>query len=193
MPCFMDEACMPDKDRKRAEGRTEVGLGGILQGLADLVESLGGLAEKAEGERRPSTSRQKNRRSAQDAEGEKGQEVRGVYGFSIRVGLGGEGVRVESFGNIQRDEATGEPRVQETREPMVDVFEEEDHTLVVAEMPGVGAEDIRLDFRGNTLTLSAERGQKKYRKEVLLPGDFDPGQVTVSCHNGVAEIRCLKS
>jgi HSP20 family protein len=75
---------------------------------------------------------------------------------------------------------------------MVDVFEEEDQTLVVAEMPGVVAEDIRLDFRDHILTLSAERGQKRYRKEVLLSGDFDPGQVTVSCHNGVAEVRCLK-
>jgi HSP20 family protein len=75
---------------------------------------------------------------------------------------------------------------------MVDVFEEEDRTLVVAEMPGVVAEDIRLDFRGNVLILSAERGQKRYRREVLLPGDFDPGQVTVSCHNGVAEVRCLR-
>ncbi len=166
---------MAEKDREKGAGG---GLGGILQGLADLVEKLGGLAEKVEEGK---------------AEGEMGKEVRGVYGFSIRVGLGGEGVRVESFGNIQKDEATGEPRVQETREPMVDVFEEEDHTLVVAEMPGVGAEDIRLDFRGNSLTLSAERGQKKYRKEVLLSGDLDPGQVTVSCHNGVVEIRCLKS
>jgi HSP20 family protein len=164
---------MAEKGRERgAGGGTGVGLGGILQGLADLVEKLGGLAEKAEGE--------------------KEREVRGVYGVSIRVGLGGEGVRVESFGNIQEDEATGEPRVQEAREPMVDVFEEEGETLVVAEMPGVGAEDIRLDFKGNCLTLSAERGEKRYRKEVSLPGEVDPGQVTVSCHNGVAEIRCLK-
>ena len=109
----------------------------------------------------------------------------------IRVGLGEKGVQAGPSGNVRKDE--GRSRVRKAREPMVDVFEEEDHTLVVAEMPGVGAEDIRLDFRGNSLTLSAERGQKKYRKEVLLSGDLDPGQVTVSCHNGVVEIRCLKS
>ena len=52
---------------------------------------------------------------------------------------------------------------------MVDVFEEEDHLLVLAELPGIGKDDIKVDLKDDVLTITAERGDKKYRKEVLLP------------------------
>jgi len=159
-----------------------LGLGGIFKGLAGLVEKLGDLAEKGEVLSRTGEIR---------AEGkEKG--IKGVYGFSVKVGLGGEGVTVEPFGNIRKDEATGQATVQEIREPLVDVFEEEDHVLVVAEMPGIGPEDVQADLKDDILTLQAERGDKKYRKEVLLPGSFSREKMTISCNNGIVEIKCLK-
>ena len=75
---------------------------------------------------------------------------------------------------------------------MVDVFEEEDHLLVVAELPGIGKEDVQIDVKDDVLTISAERGDKKYRKEVLLPRNVSKEKVQVSCNNGVLEIKCLK-
>jgi len=78
------------------------------------------------------------------------------------------------------------------REPVVDVFEEEDHVLVVAEMPGISAEDVQLLVEDDLLTISAERGDKKYRKEVLLPAGFAREKMQVSCNNGVIEIKCVK-
>ena len=51
-------------------------------------------------------------------------------------------MKVEPFGNVRKDERTGRATVREVMEPPVDVFEEADHVLVVAEMPGVGAEDV---------------------------------------------------
>jgi HSP20 family protein len=159
-----------------------LGLGGIFKGLAGLVERLGELAEKG-GElsktgKIEGTGREK--------------EVKGVYGFSVKVGLGGEGVSVEPFGNIRRDKTTGEATVQEIREPIVDVFDEKDHVLVVAEMPGVGVDDVLAELKDDILTLSAERGNKKYRKEMLLPGSFEKEKMTVCCNNGIVEIKFLK-
>ncbi len=69
-----------------------------------------------------------------------GKEVKGIYGFTVKVGLGDDGPRIEPFGNIRKDRESGHTVVQEVREPVVDVFEEEDHVLVVAEMPGVSVE-----------------------------------------------------
>lgn len=164
------------------EGGIDVGLGGILKGLGGLVEKLGELAD---------TGRELSKTGEIRGLGpDKG--VKGVYGFTVKVGLGGEGVTVEPFGNIKRDEASGRSVVQEVTEPAVDVFEEADHTLVVAEMPGIGVEDVRLDVRDDVLTIAAERGKKKYRKEVLLPGTYGRENMQVSCLNGVVEIRCAK-
>ena len=168
-----------DKDSP-PKGGIDSGLGGILKGLTDLVEKLDKLAETG----------QKISR-----EGEihgLGKDIKGIYGFTVNLGLGDEKARMEPFGNIRRDENSGEAVVQEFREPVVDVFEEEDYTLVVAEMPGISAKDVQLDIKDDLLTVYAERGDKKYRKEVLLPGNFSKDKMAVSCNNGILEIKCLK-
>lgn len=153
---------------------------GILRGFTNLVEKLSELSEKGEHLSRTGEFQWKG----------KEKDLKGVYGFSVKVGLGGEGVKVEPFGNIRKDEKTGESVVQEVREPIVDVFEEKDHILVVAEMPGIGVENVRLEVKDDLLTIYAEKGDKKYRKEVLLPRSYPREKMLVSCNNGIIEIKC---
>lgn len=163
-------------------GGLEAGLGGILKGLGNLVEKLGDLAE---------TGRELSKTGEIHGHGP-AKELKGVYGFTVKVGLGGEGLKVEPFGNIRQDEESGRAVVQEVAEPAVDVFEEKDHTLVVAEMPGIGAGDVHLDVKDDLLTITAEKGKKKYRKEVLLPDSFPREKMQFTCTNGVLEVRCVK-
>jgi HSP20 family protein len=157
-----------------------VGLGGFFGGLGTLLEKLGELAEK--GGQMQKTG---ELRGADD-------KVHGVFGFNIKVGLGDEGIRVEPFGNVRKDKETGRPVVHEVREPMVDLFDEPDHVLLVAEMPGVGEKDVRVDLKEDILTIAAEKGDTKYRKEVLLPQTFSPKQMSHSCRNGILEVRLTK-
>jgi len=166
----------------KGDGDRRGGIDGILKGFSDIVEKLGELAEKGEQLSRTGEISWKA--------GEK--DLKGIYGFSMKVGVGGDrgGVKVEPFGNIRRDRETGRSEVQEIREPIVDVFEEEDHVLVVAEMPGISAADVRLDVQDDLLTLRAEKGEKKYRKEVLLPGSYPRDRMNVTANNGMVEIRC---
>ncbi len=169
-------------DRKKSAGKS--GGEGIFKGLADLLEKLSDLAEKGEELSRigeiPLRSQDKG--------------LKGVFGFSVKVGIGGEGVKVEPFGNVTRDKTTGKAVVDEIREPLVDVFEEEDHVLIIAEMPGIEAEDVKFNLKDDILSFSAQRGDKQYRKEVLLPGGkFHRDKVTISCKHGIVEMKCLKS
>lgn len=155
------------------------GIDGILGGLSEILEKLGDIADKGEDI------------SHSGSFGTPGEEpMKGVYGFSVKFGIGGKGPTVEPFGNIRKDRATGKSSVHEVREPMVDIFEEDDHTLIVAEMPGIGAEDIQIEIQDDLLTLSAQKGEKKFRKEILLPRAFTKEQLKVVCNNGVVEIRC---
>lgn len=167
---------------KKKKGNVTDRVEGILHGLGDLLGKLGDLAEKGE----------QLKRSGQFDIPSGKEKVKGVYGFSIKMGLGDDETRVEPFGNIRRNEETGEATVQEVSEPLVDLFEESDHILVLAEMPGVGEADVRLDLAGDILTLHAERGSKKYHKEILLPRSFTPEQMESSCRNGILEVK-LKS
>ena len=61
--------------------------------------------------------------------------------------------------------------------------------LIVAEMPGICVEDVKIELRDDLLTICADRGEKKYRKEVLLPGVFSKEKMQVTGNNGVVEIK----
>lgn len=161
------------------------GLGGFLGGLGTLIEQLGELAAKAE---------EAGGEVTQTGEFGIGSEkrLRGVYGFTVKTGLGEKGLKVEPFGNISKEEESGRIVVKEIREPMTDLFDEQDHILIVAELPGIVQEDIRLELRDDILTLAAERGEKKYRKEVLLPAGFSPDKMIFTCRNGILEITLHK-
>jgi HSP20 family protein len=169
------------KDRKNRE-ETLPEFGGFLGGLGNILDKLGELAEKG-----------KELQQLKEFGGE-GDSPRGVYGFTIRSNIAERGsreggVKVEPFGNVRRDAQTGQATVHEVTEPPVDVFEEEGHILVVAEMPGIGEEDLKIELRDDILAIAAERGSKKYRKEVLLPCGVDAASMTRTCRNGVLEIK----
>jgi HSP20 family protein len=164
---------------KDTRGGPEGGLGGILRGLGDLVEKLADLEQQGE------ISKTGTIRGS-------GEQLRGIYGFTVKVGLGDQGPRIEPFGNIRRDASSGRTEVQEVREPMVDIFDEEKYLLVLAELPGTSKEDVQIELEDDVLTITAERGDKKYRKEVLLPRIVPKEKMQVNCNNGVLEIRWAK-
>ena len=60
---------------------------------------------------------------------------------------------------------------------------------ILVELPGVGDEDLTLDLVGDILTLHAERGSKKYHKEIVLPREFKTEQMERTCRNGICEIK----
>lgn len=155
------------------------GVEGILSGLAQLMEKLNELAETG-----------KELHELKEFTSASG--MKGVYGVNVRVGIGDDKdkVSVEPFGNIRKDEKSGKTVVQDVIEPVVDVFDEADHALVVAEMPGVGLEDVKLEVHVDLLTIDARHRQKKYHKEVLLPRAYTREQMQLSCNNGILEIRC---
>jgi len=169
------------KGSGKGEGN-DWGFGGFLGGLTDLVEKLNELA----------TTAKDLKGSGEIPDFGPGKQFKGVYGFNVRVGLGKEQdkVKVEPFGNIHRDKESGRTVVQEVREPLVDVFEEDDHTLVVAEMPGISEKDLKLSVTDDVLTISGERGEKKYYREILLPRKYVTENIEVSCNNGMIEIKC---
>ncbi len=171
------------QEKKTDKGAQAGGaIGGILRGFGELVEKLADLAQKGE---------QLSREGEMQWE-DKGKDLKAIFGLSVKTGLGGREIKVEPFGNVSTDKATGRSTVHEVREPLTDLFEEEDHVLIVAEMPGIEVEDIKIEIRDDILTLSAQKGKKKYRKELLLPGSFREDKVEVSGKHGIVEIKCHK-
>lgn len=117
--------------------------------------------------------------------------AQGVYGFSIRSGLGGEeSPRMSEFGNVKM---TNEGAVvSETREPLVDVFDEGTEILVVFELPGVADGDANVELNGDVLALSARGPRHRFECETLLPAAVDPESVSRDHANGYLQVRYTK-
>lgn len=151
-----------------------------------------------------------------------GKGLRGVYGFSVRVGAtqggGRPDIRVEPFGTVPRGERKGTARasspapgrspgqagppereqrvpVREVREPLVDVIAEDDGILIVAELPGIATDQLTWTVSDDVLTLSAEAsgGARAYQKEVLLPAACTAEGARLSGTNGVIELRLRRA
>ncbi|MCG5495763.1 Hsp20/alpha crystallin family protein [Ectothiorhodospira variabilis] len=176
-------------DDGKSDVRSSVSIGGNLLGsLTGMLGQLGDLVDKAQ------ESGGQAHRTGEFGDSS-GQGARGVYGVSVKVGIGDHGkqdMQVDTFGNVRRNPEDGEVEIQPIREPLVDVFDEDDHVLVVAEVPGILEEDLKLELNGDILVLHAERGDKKYHKEILLPKALEAGGMTHGCNGGVAEIRINK-
>ncbi len=153
-------------------------LEGMLRGLGDLVEKL---AE---------TSQQIKRSGVFDVDVNSGQKAKASYGFSVTSGLNDDAATPDNPPpHIRANQHDVEVSIKEIAEPLVDVIEEQDCLLVLAEMPGVADADVQLELNGDVLILQAETGSKKYYTEIVLPRSFDNRAIQRSCHHGILEVK----
>lgn len=155
-----------------------IGLGDIFRGLGDLLElvqrmDLQGLSEVSKSGRFGST-------------GPRG--LKGAYGFSVRVGELGESA-IQSFGNLRA--GSGKVEFNEAWEPILDVFDEGDRILVVAELPGIDENQLQLEITGEILQLRAS-GVRNYRKDIVLPCSVSEKDIVSVFKNGIVEITLYK-
>jgi HSP20 family protein len=166
-----------EKDQSKSEFDL-FGLGGFFKGLEKLIDMAGKLEQAGtiihEGEFN-SDEIKKN--------------IKGVYGFTIKTAIGNI-PKVETFGNIIKTPEG--PKVNEEREPIVDIFDESDEVVIIAEMPGVEDSDIIIDIKEDILAISTKNLKKSYRKEILLPLSSDNNSIIRRYTNGILEIKLKK-
>ena len=115
------------------------------------------------------------------------------FGFSIKVGsLDANSVKVKPLESNTRNGKKYGVTVFELLEPLVDIFEETDHTLIVADMPGVNEKDIHVDLKDDILQISTKTSEKNYQKEILLKESFTKDKIIHTYKNGILKIRLTK-
>lgn len=181
-------------DRKRRPAQTginiDLGLGGLFSGLGELIEQAAKLAEQAEQAGESDDEGRTIERTGEFKVRGLGDKAQGVYGFSIRTGPGGTAPRVQPFGNIRKTEEG--PVVADVREPLVDMFDEGEEILVVAELPGVSEAQISVALQDDILSVETT-GERRYAKELLLSAAVEPGSLRQSYTNGILELRLKKA
>lgn len=122
-----------------------------------------------------------------------------VYGYSMTIGPNGK-PKIREFGNVKpslKPEAFGLAKpsldVKEEREPLVDVISTNGEIKVIAELPGVEKEDIKLHGTEDSLTISVDTPKRKYFKEIPLPARTNPKGAKTTYKNGVLEVTVPKT
>jgi HSP20 family protein len=93
--------------------------------------------------------------------------------------------------------------------PALDVFDEKDHFVVNAELPGMKKEEIDLSFQDGVLSISGERKQTtentegetfrseryfgRFQRSVTLPAAVDSSKISASYKDGILSVTLPKS
>ncbi len=88
--------------------------------------------------------------------------------------------------------------------PAMDLVEYDDHFVLRADLPGMGEDDVSIELRDNTLTLSGERRAEhedrqsgfyrlerqfgKFSRALSLPEGINPDAIDAKFVNGVLEV-----
>jgi len=97
------------------------------------------------------------------------------------------------------------PYVQRTVTPPVDVFENADEVLVVADVPGVASDQLDVRVENGTLTLQARRVADNggtalareyevadFARGFRIPSGVDAGNISAEAKNGTLHVRLPK-
>lgn len=93
--------------------------------------------------------------------------------------------------------------------PAVDIAERDTETVVVAELPGVKKEDVKITFENNVLTMSGERKPyeipenarillnemriKEFSRSIDFERDVDSAKISAEMTNGILTVRLPKA
>lgn len=167
-----------DKDERGTEIHLDLGLGNIFKGLGGFLDLLANMENSGQTDYTQKGLIRGNERS----------KLRGVYGFNVH--LGADGPRVSEFGNVRPQK--GGPVFKDTREPLVDLFDEGAEIVAVVELPGVAEDAIAVRIEGQTLSIRAADEVWRYHKDLPLQEAVRPETLHTRYRNGILELRVQK-
>jgi HSP20 family protein len=81
--------------------------------------------------------------------------------------------------------------------PAIDVFENDDEVLLLADMPGATAESVAVNVEAGQITIEAERAvhgaSLRYRRTFELPSMIDEDAISAELRDGVLRLHLKKS
>jgi HSP20 family protein len=116
-----------------------------------------------------------------------------VYGYSMTIGPDGK-PNIREFGNVKssfigsRGFFEQQPSISSEREPLIDISSTDKEVKIVAEMPGIKKENIKINAYENSLEIISDDPQRKYHKVIDLPPETDIETVKSTYNNGILEV-----
>lgn len=84
-------------------------------------------------------------------------------------------------------------RKVEDPKPLIDIFQESNFVIVVAEITGFNRDTLKIHVKDQKITLSAKSKDRRYYKSLNLPKVVIPDVMYTKFKNGVVEIKLRKA
>jgi HSP20 family protein len=190
-----DEAARPDPQSGDPDIAADGGFAGMVGALRGLVEQFAAAAQQQAGGQHSARAEPgpegSAARSGQHEVSFGDGKARMVFGYTLRMGR--DGISAEPFGNTAPTAATkrADPDAGSAPAallPIVEVFEDGNTVVVVAELPGADPDRIVFRVEGQRLLIEAT-GLRSYRKDLPLPAPVRADGVVQSFRNGILEVR----
>ena len=117
-----------------------------------------------------------------------------VYGYSMTIGPDGK-PNIREFGNVKSVSGRGsfeQPSLSAEREPLIDISSTDKEVKIVAEMPGISKEKIKIDAYDKYVEIKSEDPDRKYHKQIEVPNYIDVESGKSTFKNGILEITFKK-
>ncbi len=169
-----------EKDKISGIIGKDFGLGNLFKGLGDLVD----LVQKMTEEGKDTYSKY-----GEISDLHQNKSIKGKYGFTVHMGTDTVG-QLDKFRKLKFVEEVH--NWDSVLEPLVDIYDEEDILIVVADVPGANEDMIGTSLEARELTLDIQGPQRKYWKKLSLPVEVDATPVAFSYNNGILELKFKK-
>lgn len=119
-----------------------------------------------------------------------------VYGYSVKIGEDGKPI-IRKFGNVDifsHSVTDSSHDTQQKREPLIDIINGKEEIKIVAELPGVAKENIKLYANETNLTIESSNSvkERRYYKKIEFPEFVEPSSGRSHYKNGILEITFKK-
>jgi len=178
---------MAEEDKKKENDKEDESVaGGILKGIGGMIPGLGGLFKGLEKspafKERLKKIDEEVERKLREAPLKRTEERK----FKVRGRFEARHLAPPDK-PFMRKEAPSMPQEQPP-----DIFDEEDHIKVIAEIPGVDENDIKVNLQGDNLVISVDTPSRKYHQELKLPCE-PKGKMEKFYKNGILEVKIQKA
>jgi HSP20 family molecular chaperone IbpA len=112
--------------------------------------------------------------------------------FGVSMGVARSPIRVAPERGA-RPAVRRHPVRDQAREPIADVFDEDDHFAVVVQLPGIEPAAVTWQVREDTaVVIRAQAAGRTYGRTIDLGGRVDAATATTRHENGILELRLWK-
>ena len=182
-------------EKKKEEKEEEGATGGILKGIGKIIPGLGGLIKSLEKspafkEKLKEVDKEVERKIRETPLKRTEERPSHIPG-GIPPGVRGREVGKKPFIKKRTEGIQPEAPPPKPKERLVDIFDEKEHIKVIAEIPGVEENDIKIDLIKDNLAISVDVPDRRYHQEIKLSCE-PKGKLEKSYKNGILELKIEK-